>query len=51
MMDTLGNNRNASIIFENGTISENFGLETGRPQGDGPFHYNIIWEKKSYCLK
>ncbi len=43
MMDTLGNNRNASIIFEDGTTSENFGLETGRPQGDGPspLQYNM----------
>jgi hypothetical protein len=36
MMDTLGTNRNAAIIFEDGTISDNFDLETGRPQGDGP---------------
>jgi hypothetical protein len=43
MMDTLGNNRNALIIFEDGTISENFGLDTGRPQGDGPspLQYNM----------
>jgi hypothetical protein len=43
MMDTLGNNRNASIIFEDGTISENFDLETGPPQGDGPstLQYNM----------
>ncbi len=36
MMDTLGTNRNAAIIFEDGTLSDNFELETGRPQGDGP---------------
>jgi hypothetical protein len=43
MIDTLGNNRNASIIFEDGTISKNFELETGRPQGDGPspLQYNM----------
>ncbi len=43
MMDTLGTNRNAAIIFEDGTISENFELETGRPQGDGPspLQYNM----------
>jgi hypothetical protein len=43
MMDTLGTNRSASIIYEDGTISENFNLETGRPQGDGPspLQYNM----------
>jgi hypothetical protein len=43
MMDTLGTNRNAAIIFEDGTISENFELETGRPQGNGPslLQYNM----------
>jgi hypothetical protein len=43
MMDTLGTNRNAAIIFEDGTTSDNFDLETGRPQGDGPstLQYNM----------
>jgi hypothetical protein len=43
MMDTLGTNRNAAIIFEDGTLSDNFELETGRPQGDGPspLQYNM----------
>jgi hypothetical protein len=36
MMDTIGTGRSASIMFEEGTISENFNLETGRPHGDGP---------------
>jgi hypothetical protein len=43
MMDTIGTGRSASIMFEDGTISENFNLETGRPQGDGPspLQYNM----------
>jgi exonuclease III len=42
-MDTIGTGRNASILFEDGTISENFDLGTGRPQGDGPspLQYNM----------
>jgi hypothetical protein len=35
-----------SIIFEDGTLSKPFDLETGRPQGDGPSPFNIIWGKK-----
>jgi hypothetical protein len=43
MMDTLGTGRTASIIYEDGEISEEFDLETGRPQGDGPspLQYNM----------
>jgi hypothetical protein len=33
---TIGTNRSAAIIFEDGTLSRNFNLETGRTQGDGP---------------
>jgi hypothetical protein len=42
-MDTIGTGRNAAILFEDGSISENFNLETGRPQGDGPspLQYNM----------
>ncbi len=43
MMDTIGTRRSASIMFEDGSISENFDLETGRPQGDcpSPLQYNM----------
>jgi hypothetical protein len=43
MMDTLGTGRTASIIYDDGEISEEFNLETGRPQGDGPspLQYNM----------
>jgi hypothetical protein len=43
VMDTIGTGRTASIIFEDGEISQNFDLETGRPQGDGssPLQYNM----------
>jgi hypothetical protein len=43
IMDTIGNGRTASIIFDDGTISPEFDLETGRPQGDGPspLQYNM----------
>jgi len=43
IMETLGNNRNACIILDNGEYSENFNLEKGRPQGDppSPLQYNL----------
>jgi hypothetical protein len=42
-MDTIGTGRTASIIFEDSSISAEFNLETGRPQGDGPspLQYNM----------
>jgi hypothetical protein len=42
-LNTLGTGRCAAIIFEDGTISRNFPLGTGRPQGDGPspLQYNM----------
>jgi hypothetical protein len=42
-MDTIGTGRTASIIFDDGSISTEFDLETGRPQGDGPspLQYNM----------
>jgi hypothetical protein len=36
IMNTIGTGRSAAIIFEDGTLSKNFNLETGRTQGDGP---------------
>ena len=43
MMETLGNNRLACIILEDGSFSENFVLGKGRPQGDppSPIQYNL----------
>jgi hypothetical protein len=43
VMDTIGTGRTAAILFEDGEISQNFDLETGRPQGDGPspLQYNM----------
>jgi hypothetical protein len=36
ILNTIGTNRSAAIIYEDGTLSQNFDLETGRTQGDGP---------------
>jgi hypothetical protein len=36
ILNTIGTNRTAAIIFEDGSLSKNFNLETGRTQGDGP---------------
>jgi hypothetical protein len=36
ILNTIGTNRTAAIIFEDGSLSQNFNLETGRTQGDGP---------------
>jgi hypothetical protein len=43
MMETIGTNRYAAIIFEDGTISKRFPLGSGRPQGDSPspLQYNM----------
>jgi len=35
-LNTIGTNRTASILYEDGTLSSNFPLETGRTQGDSP---------------
>jgi hypothetical protein len=36
ILNTIGTGRSAAVIFEDGTLSKNFDLETGRTQGDGP---------------
>jgi hypothetical protein len=36
ILNTIGTNRSAAIIYEDGTLSQNFNLETERTQGDGP---------------
>ena len=43
MMETIGTNRKACILFEDGSISNNFELGSGRPQGDSPspLQYNM----------
>jgi hypothetical protein len=43
MMDTIGTGRTANILFDDGSLSNEFDLETGRPQGDGisPLKYNM----------
>jgi exonuclease III len=43
MMNTLGTNRTACIILEDGSLSDPFDLERGRAQGDcpSPRQYNI----------
>ena len=43
MLETVGNSRTASIILDDGSYSEQFILETGRPQGENlsPGQYNI----------
>jgi hypothetical protein len=43
IMDTIGTGRTASIIYDDGSLSPEFDLETGRPQGDGPspLQYNM----------
>jgi hypothetical protein len=43
MLDTLGTNRSAQILFDDGDISRKFPLDTGRPQGGNlsPLEFNI----------
>ena len=43
MMKTLGTNREAQIILEDGSLSKKINLERGQPQGDSPSprQYNI----------
>ena len=41
----FGTNRTACIMLENGTLSRNFNLERGRPQGD-----NISPNKFNFCI-
>jgi hypothetical protein len=42
-MDSVGTGRIAAKLFEDSSISENFNLEPGRPQDDGPspLQYNM----------
>ena len=42
-LETIGTGRKASILYEDGSISRDFGLETGRAQGDSPspLQYNM----------
>ena len=42
----LGTNRTACIMLENGTLSRNFNLERGRPQGD-----NISPNTFNFCIQ
>jgi Reverse transcriptase (RNA-dependent DNA polymerase) len=43
MLNTIGTNRSACLIWDNGTYSVQFDLKTGRTQGDGPspLQYNF----------
>jgi hypothetical protein len=43
MLETVGKSRTACIIFDDGTLSKNFDLKSGRPQGENlsPIQYNI----------
>jgi len=43
MLDTVGTNRRACLIWDGGDLSEFFSLDTGRPQGEvlSPDQYNI----------
>jgi hypothetical protein len=43
MLKTVGNSRNACIAMDDGSLSPNFKLESGRPQGEvlSPVQYNI----------
>jgi Reverse transcriptase (RNA-dependent DNA polymerase) len=47
IMDTLGTNRNACILLDNGAQSHPFNLGTGRPQGDCVSPQQILVTK--YC--
>ena len=53
MLETVGNNRTASIILDDGTYSDAFNLETGRPQGENlsPGQYNIANQIMLFCLE
>ncbi len=48
IMNTIGTGRTASIIFEDGSLSKPFNLESGRPQGDCGYLYIIIHTENSY---
>jgi hypothetical protein len=48
ILNTIGTNRTAAIIFEDGTLSKNFNLETGRTQGDGPSPLYTTWGNKYF---
>ena len=43
MLETVGRNRKAAIILDDGQLSRQISLETGRPQGENlsPGQYNI----------
>jgi exonuclease III len=43
MLETVGKNRSACILLDNGGISNSFPLNSGRPQGENlsPIQYNI----------
>jgi hypothetical protein len=43
MLQTVGNSRTACIMLENGKLSTNFNLDSGRPQGEilSPIQYNV----------
>jgi hypothetical protein len=43
MLETVGKNRQACIILENGKFTPNFKLDSGRPQGEilSPIQYNL----------
>jgi hypothetical protein len=43
MLRTVGKDRTACILMDNGSLSENFNLNSGRPQGEvlSPVQYNI----------
>ncbi len=51
ILNTIGTNRTAAIIFEDGSLSQNFNLETGRTQGDVLHLYCTIWGNKYYSRK
>jgi Reverse transcriptase (RNA-dependent DNA polymerase) len=43
VMDTLGTNRTANILLDNGSVTRSFNLGTGRPQGEttSPGQFNV----------
>jgi hypothetical protein len=43
MLQTVGKSRKACIILDDGKLSKNFDLDSGRPQGEilSPIQYNI----------
>jgi hypothetical protein len=51
LLDSIGNGRNACILWEDGSRSKSFDLKTGRAQGDGPSPLQYNFSEQILLLK